>query len=88
MLPNDFTHHMHHMQPDLIREHDKHIINGDAFIVTNHLFGESLYSWWIIEVSRYEPGDIDGVLMDDIRAGIHGPFATKPDAMHALGLFR
>jgi hypothetical protein len=85
MFPTDAPPDEYTYKPDdPERIHKKHIIGGDAFIVTNHLFGEALYSWWLIEVSRYEDGEISGTLMDDIRAGINGPFVSQADAELAM----
>jgi hypothetical protein len=52
-------------------------------IVTNHLFGHILNAWWVIALDRYQPGDIEGVLTDDIRTGFSGPFETYGQAAFA-----
>ena len=61
---------------------------GVTFIITNHLFGRPLYSWWVFEVAEYDAHDITGVLMDDIRGSIHGPYAERTDANEAVKGFQ
>jgi hypothetical protein len=50
-------------------------------LVTNHLWGHPLYSWWVIALDKYNPADIEGVLTDDIRPGLDGPYNTFEEAL-------
>lgn len=51
-----------------------------AYVAYNHVSGYPLYAWWVIAVSVYEPGEIEGTLTDDIRSAIAGPFASEAEA--------
>lgn len=60
--------------------HEIIVVPAATIIVTNHLFGRPLYSWWVIEIATYQEGDIEGTLMDDITKDIHGPYTSLSEA--------
>lgn len=53
--------------------------DGTRIVLTNYLFGEPLYGWYIFEVETFQPGEIEGTLMT-VPIEIYGPLDTLSDA--------
>lgn len=60
--------------------HEEYLADDFAVLVlTNYLYGNPLYAFYVIEVEAFAPGDIEGVLMTP-PFEFYGPFADYAEA--------
>lgn len=61
----------------LLEIHDSQ--EGERIVIINQLYNVRLYAYYVVEVSRFEDGDIEGTLMTR-PFEFHGPFTTEEEA--------
>ena len=55
----------------------------DVYVITNHIQGFHLQSWWVFRIMTEQ---VEGLLMDDLRGNMWGPFTSVYTACDAIGV--